>query len=140
MGKIKTCVNCGLANQEEEVICAGCGCMLPSVRIEAANNVAPNLSMYKQSRQEEPKSTITPPPEPPAPPVAVHAPDADTVVIGRLAIDKNAAPLRVIVTDMDIDFWTMTMLLVKLAFAIIPAAFIVTILVVFLFALFKSLN
>jgi len=41
----------------------------------------------------------------------------------------DACPARVIVTDVHMSFWSMVTLLVKLAFAIIPAAIIITMLV-----------
>jgi hypothetical protein len=113
--------------------------MLPSVRIEAPVNVARNLPLYQPVPEEKPAPKIAPSPAPEPAPGADNSPNVDTVVIGQLQLDKDSVPLRVVVTDLDVDFWTMTMLLVKLAFAVIPAAFIVTILAVFIGMLFKSL-
>ena len=130
--KIKRCVNCGTENNADEVLCAACGCMLP------ANTQVRGAANAKAAEYAKQQNAPMPPPLP-QPASAPVEPARDTVVIGKLSIDQDAPPLRVLVTDMDMSFWNLTLFLVKFAFALIPAALIITLLTVFAIGLIKSL-
>lgn len=90
----------------------------------------------------QPLPPITPPPQQlPTPPPPIQPATAELARKRRLeaAIDDTSRAQAVVVVDVKIKFWSLVVLMVKSAFAAIPALFIVAVAWYFIIQLLSNL-
>lgn len=114
----KVCDKCKTANHASRVFCGKCGGLLPETKTETGE--VPIAALGNNAPQQQPPATTKP---------------ADTITApGRQTDTGEPQVMRCRIVDLDIEFWTMVNLMVKFAFASIPALIVITVLIMFVIA------
>ena len=118
--KVKICAGCGAENDPGEVLCHQCQVMLPNTLTDSDKSFPPKPAM-RLDIPADPRPRPTPAKESlSAPNTAPRKWTYETV-----PVRNGVNPLRVTVVDFDMSFWSLVQLMVKAAFAAIPAILII---------------